>query len=70
MKDTKASNEETARLDFARWKVQNFVKDPEDLKNVENILVERFETIKHYFTVLISTPSFPNIERIDLQGWT
>ena len=32
--DTEVSLDEAARNDMKYWKVQNFCKDPEDLKNV------------------------------------
>ena len=32
--------------------------------------MERFDKLKHIFTVLISTPAYPNIERFELQDWT
>ena len=41
--DTALTLEEAARNDMKHWKVQNFCKDPEDLKNVENLIIKRFD---------------------------
>ena len=41
--DTDVSLEEAARNDMKHWKVQNFCKDPEDLKKVENLIIKRFD---------------------------
>ena len=66
MKDTPKTLEETACLDIKQWKVRRFVKDEEDYNKVEDMIINNFEKIKHIFTVIISSPDFPNIGQMTM----
>ena len=69
IKDSYRSLEETAFLDMKSWKVHRFCKDETDYMNLEKIIVNNFATIKHIFTILISTPDYPTITQLTMGNW-
>ena len=67
--DWKVDTEETYKTmlleDFKYWKLNRFIKDPEDIKACEQIIRNNIVELKDLYTSLISCSNFPNIDWMD-----
>jgi hypothetical protein len=63
IKDSRSSIAASLKLDLSYWRVPRFVKDPEDYRQVVDVISENFVQLKHIFINLISSDSYPGI------GW-
>jgi len=43
-----------AKEDAKFWKINRFIKDPEDLKYCENVIIKNYNKLKEIFISLIS----------------
>ena len=63
--DTDETYKELVDFDEFWWKVNRFVKDPEDYANIKNLLVKHMKILKLIYTTLIACSDFPNISWLD-----
>ena len=62
-KDTPSVLNQTITFDLGYWKATKFVRDPEDFKQCEALIIHHFVALKHIFVNLISSDNYPHI------GW-
>ena len=55
--------------DFKYWKVNRFVKDQEDVKNIEQIVVNHIVQLKDIYITLICTSIYPNINWLEFTNF-
>jgi hypothetical protein len=67
--DTKSKLQACLRHDFENWKLQRFVKDPDEQRRVEEIITKNFAGIKSVFHFEISKSLFPCISWIDFTNF-
>lgn len=47
------------------WKIAKFVKDPNDIKKIEEVLARNIANLKELYISLISVSGYPNITWLD-----
>lgn len=67
--DTEKVINATIEQDFSEWKVPNFVKDPEDLEKVENLIRTHFRLIKNMYTSMQVGECYPSIGLLEFTTW-
>ena len=58
---------EAFALDEQTWKVARFVKDPEEYKELRNIVFRHYPLVVDLFVTLASRSNYPNIDNFTIQ---
>lgn len=51
--------------DFKYWKIYRFIKDPEDAKACEDLVIKHYFKLKEIYITLISTSNYPNVNWLE-----
>ncbi len=61
--------EDMLKSDFQLWKLKRFVKDPNEIKKIEDIFHFNIKLLKDLYITLLSTSTYPNLTWLDFVNY-
>lgn len=68
--DSDETHAEMLKNDFKDWKLGQVIEDPEDLKQVQDIIYRNIGQLKQIYATLISTSQYPYIGWLDFGNYS